>query len=98
MAKGKKIDPIDKLATLMKEGFDELKADIGELHVNGHMLKREIEGLKDDVRELRVDSREIKRDISDIKESLEAQGKAVDKDAVTLINHETRIKKLEHVR
>src|SRR3990167_2346451 len=98
MAKGKKIDSIEKLATLVAEGFEELKADMGALRVDNHMLKRDVEGLKDDVRELRVDMREVKRDVSDIKENIEAQEKAVDKDAVTLINHETRIKHLERAR
>src|SRR3989338_10743924 len=98
MAKGKKIDSIEKLATLVAEGFEELKADMGALRVDNHMLKRDVEGLKDDVSELRVDMREEKRDLSDIKENTEAHGKAIDKDAVTLINHETRIKKLEHAR
>ncbi|MBI4128412.1 MAG: hypothetical protein HY460_00035 [Parcubacteria group bacterium] len=98
MAKGKKIDSIEKLATLVAEGFEELKADMGALRVDNHMLKRDVEGLKDDVRELRVDTREVKRDIADLKENIEAQEKAVDKDAVTLINHETRIKHLERAR
>src|SRR3989338_7838070 len=98
MAKGKKIDSIEKLATLVAEGFEGVKADMGELRVDSHMFKRDVEGLKDDVRELRVDMREVKRNVADIKENIEAQEKAVDKDAVTLINHETRIKKLEHVR
>jgi len=98
MAKGKKIDSIEKLATLVAEGFEELKADMGELRADSHMLKRDVEGLKDDVHELRVDMREVKRDVSDIKENIEAQGKAVDKDAVSLVNHETRIKHLERAR
>lgn len=56
------------------------------------------ENLNGKVDGLTKNLREVKRDVSDIKDTLEAQGKAVDKDAVTLINHETRIKKLEHAR
>ncbi len=41
---------------------------------------------------------EVKRDIGEIKTDIKAHGKAIDKDAVTLINHEGRIKKLEHAR
>ena len=38
---------------------------------------------------------EVKRDIVDIKETNGAHGKAIDKDAKTIIDHESRIKKLE---
>lgn len=98
MAKGKKVDSIEKLATLVAEGFEELKADIGELRVSSHMLKRDVEGLKDDVRELRVDVREVKRTTSDLKEDFEAHSKAVDKDATTIVDLVSRVKKLEHAR
>ncbi len=68
---------LEKLATLVVEGFEEVKTDIGE-------LKRDVTQVKHDVGEIRTD--------------LKAHGKAIDKDAVTLINQETRIKKLEHAR
>ncbi|MBI2613122.1 hypothetical protein HYW59_04965 [Candidatus Kaiserbacteria bacterium] len=73
----KKKVTVERLATLMVEGFENLNGKVDGLTKN---------------------LREVKRDVSDIKDTLEAQGKAVDKDAVTLINHETRIKKLEHAR
>ena len=68
---------LDKLATMMVEGFEETRG-------NFDVLKR--------------DMVEVKKDIAEIKVDLKAHGKAIDKDAVTLINHETRIKKLEHAR
>lgn len=66
---------LEKLATLVVEGFEEVKTDIAE-------LKR--------------DMTQVKHDVGEIKTDLKAHGKAIDKDAVTLINHENRIKKLEH--
>lgn len=76
MAKKRRIT-LERLATLVVAGFEDVKSDIGE-------LKR--------------DMTEVKRDIAEIKVDLKGHGKAIDKDAVTLINHEGRIKKLEHVR
>lgn len=68
---------LEKLASLMVEGFESVRGDVATLQ---------------------TDMTEAKRDITEIKESLQAQGKAVDLDAKTLINHEARIKKLEHAR
>ncbi|HEY9585143.1 MAG TPA: hypothetical protein VJJ02_00945 [Candidatus Paceibacterota bacterium] len=56
------------------------------------------EEVKTDIAGIKSDMTEVKRDIAEIKGDLKAHGKAIDKDAVTLINHETRIKKLEHAR
>lgn len=84
MAKEKKVDTIEKLATLMAEGFDEVNLALG--HV------------QDDVRSLRYDVKELKSDVAEIKRDITAHGKAIDKDALALINHERRISKLEHVR
>ncbi len=39
--------------------------------------------------------KKIERDVTEIKEELHAVAKAVDKDAVTVINHENRITRLE---
>ena len=74
MVKKSKIT-IEKLATLVVEGFEEVRENFG-------VLKR--------------DMTEVKRDVAEIKGDLKAHGKAIDKDAITLINHEHRIKKLEH--
>ncbi len=68
---------LNKVATLMVEGFETLNGKVDDLS---------------------TDMKVVKSDISDIKEELQAHGKAIDKDAVTLINHEGRIKKLEHAR
>ena len=68
---------VEKLATLVVEGFEEVRADMAD-------LKHDVTDVKKDTAEMKVD--------------LKAQGKAIDKDAVTLINHESRIKKLEHAR
>lgn len=68
---------LEKLASLMVEGFEV---------VNG-----KVDALSDDMKV-------VKKDIADIKGELAAHGKAIDKDAVTLINHEGRISKLERAR
>ena len=68
---------LEKIATLMVEGFETLNGKVDALS---------------------EDMTQVKRDVVEIKETLGAHGKAIDKDAVTLINHETRIKKLEHAR
>ncbi len=57
-----------------------------------------LEAVRGDIAVLQADMSEVKLDVAEIKETQDAHGKATDKDAVTLINHETRIKKLEHAR
>ncbi|MDO8514050.1 MAG: hypothetical protein Q7S50_00730 [bacterium] len=74
----------DKLATLMVEGFESVHNDIGELRQDMTQVKRDISIIQKDMAEVKVD--------------LKGHGKAIDADAKTIINHETRIKKLEHVR
>jgi len=89
MAKEKKIDTIEKLATLMVEGFAEVENKFEEVNLTlGHV--------QDDIRSLRYDVKELRSDVGEIKRDLTAHGKAIDKDALALINHERRISKLEH--
>lgn len=68
---------VEKIATLMVEGFGSVRGDIAALQ---------------------TDMIEVKRGVADIKEDVGAYGKAIDADAKTIINHDTRIKKLEHAR
>ena len=98
---------LEKLATLMVEGFDEVrkefrkelrsevKSAVGELR--GQMVTG-FEAVRGDISVLQTDMTAAKRDVAEIKGEVGAHGKAIDSDAKTIINHETRIKKLEHVR
>jgi len=95
MAKEKKVDTIDKLAALMEESFTDLKA---ELDSRFEEVNLSLGHVQDDVRSLRYDVKELKSDGGEIKRDITAHGKAIDKDALALINHERRISKLEHVR
>jgi hypothetical protein len=88
MAQPKKMT-LEKLAELMADGFEEVNGKIDT-------LTGDVEVMKDDVRDLKHDMREVKRDIAEIKTDLRAHGKVIDKDAVTLIDHKSRISKLEH--
>ena len=91
MAKEKKIDTIEKLAALVAEGFADVESKFEEVNLTlGHV--------QDDVRSLRYDVKELKSDVGEIKRDITAHGKAIDKDALALINHERRISKLENVR
>ncbi|MEK7601625.1 MAG: hypothetical protein AAB480_03795 [Patescibacteria group bacterium] len=99
MAKGKKIDSIEKLATLMAEGFADLKNGLTEeMESRFEEVNLSLGHVQDDVRSLRYDVKELKSDVAEIKRDITAHGKAIDKDALALINHERRISKLEHVR
>lgn len=82
---------LEKLATMMVEGFEDVQADITE-------VKDDLQGVKDDLKEMKSDIRELKKDVAEIKVDVKAHGKAIDKDAVTLINHGQRIKHLEAAR
>ena len=60
-----------------------------------------VEGFEEanaDRSEMKSDIKELKKDVAEIKVDLKAHGKAIDKDAVTLISHEHRIKRLEAIR
>ncbi len=74
----------DKLATLMVGGFESIHNDVGELRGNMTQVKRDISAMRDDVEEIKLE--------------LRGHGKAIDADTKLLLNHETRIKKLEHAR
>ncbi|HEY4516505.1 MAG TPA: hypothetical protein VJG64_01015 [Candidatus Paceibacterota bacterium] len=55
------------------------------------------EAVRGDIAALQTDMTEMKSNHVEVQGTQEAHGKAIDKDAVTLINHESRIKKLEVV-
>lgn len=94
-----KIDTIEKLATLVAEGFLELKEELtAEMDTRFEEVNLALGHVQDEVRSLRYDVKELKSDVAEIKREITAHGKAIDKDALALINHERRIKKLEHVR
>lgn len=91
MAKQKKIDSIEKLAALMAEGFADVESKFEEVNLTlGH--------IQDDIRSVRYDVKELRTDVGEVKRDITAHGKAIDKDALALINHERRISKLEHTR
>jgi septal ring factor EnvC (AmiA/AmiB activator) len=90
MAK-EKVDTIDKLAALIVEGFSDMESRFEEVNLAlGHV--------QDDVRSVRYDVKDLKSEVAEIKSEIKAHGKAIDKDALALINHERRISKLEHTR
>jgi hypothetical protein len=65
---------LERMASLLAEGFEQVRGDIADLQ---------------------HDMTFVKRKIVDIETELQAHGKAIDKDAVMLIDHEKRIKTLE---
>ena len=74
---GKNKMTLEKLASMMVDGFEEARTDRAE-------IKRDI--------------KDVKKDIAEIKVDVKGHGKAIDKDAVTLIDHGQRIKRLESTR
>ena len=82
---------IETLAAQMRR-FDKRLDTFVTLMVEG------FENLNGKVDALQADMTEMKRDQIEVMETQEAHGKAIDKDAVTLINHETRLQNLEPVR
>ena len=85
MAK-RKVDSIEKLATLVEEGFEEVGAEIGDLDKK----------ITEETRDIKERLRLLEYDTNEIKDEVRAISKAVDKDAVKIINHDSRIKRLEH--
>jgi archaellum component FlaC len=82
---------LERLAAMMSEGFQEVHADITG-------VKDDLQGVKDEMREMKGDIKALKKDVAEIKIDIRAHGKAIDADAVTLINHGQRIKRLEEAR
>jgi predicted nucleic acid-binding Zn-ribbon protein len=62
------------------------------------LMTEGFENLNEKVDSLSHDLTELKRNMADIKSEITAHGKAIDKDAVTLIDHESRLRKLEQAR
>ena len=96
------MDPIDKLAALMTDGFHDMKAEMsrqfGRVGEKFERVEKRLEHLETDARDLKEGVRRLEYDSGEMKEELHAVARAVDSDAETIISHETRIKKLEHVR
>ena len=87
MAKKTKMT-LERLAALLVESIDELRGQM----VTG------FESVRGDVAALQTDMTEVKRDVGEIKIDTSAHGKAIDKDSVTLIDHESRLQNLEPAR
>lgn len=80
---------------MMAESFTGLRGEI-----DGHFeeVSLSLGHVQADVRSLRYDVKELRSDVGEIKRDITAHGKAIDKDALALINHERRIVKLENSR
>lgn len=101
---------IDELATMMAQGFSELRKDTTDGHSESHSEITNIRGemrsgfaeVRSDIQELsgRMNAVErrlgsVEESLDEVKEILSGVAKAVDKDAETLIGHDRRITKLE---
>ena len=72
----------------MVEGFSHVTDRFEETDVAlGH--------LQDDIHSIKYDLKELRSEVTEMRSEIKAHGKAIDMDAVTLINHERRIAKLE---
>ena len=93
---------LETLASHMVKFDERLDKSDGRLDKTDQRLEKfatlMVEGfetLNGKVDALAEDMTQVKKDVSEIKDTLEAHGKAIDKDAVMLINHEKRIVALE---
>ena len=94
MMKKSNVDSIEKLATLMAEGFEHVDEQFEGV---GEKVADLDKKLGQEMRDIKERLRRLEHDPGEIKDELRAVTRAVDKDAVTLIRHESRIKHLEHV-
>ena len=62
------------------------------------LMVESFEGVHGEIAEIKQNVKQLKRDVGEMKVDLEAVVKAIDKDAVTIVNHERRIKILESAR
>ncbi len=86
---------LEKLAALVVESVDELRS---QMVTSFEIVHNDIQELRQDSREVKGDISLIQKDISEIRADSKGHGKAIDSDAKSIINHEVRIKKLEHAR
>jgi septation ring formation regulator EzrA len=100
MAKEKKIDSVDKLAALMADEFHEMHTWLShQFERVGERFERvetRLEHIEADSRDFKEGLRRIEHDTGEIKSEMQAVSRAVDKDAETIVEHDRRIKKLEH--
>ena len=59
------------------------------------LMFRQLSSIKDEVRDIKDQQQADGEVLDEVRETLTAVAKAVDADAVTVLNHEVRIKKLE---
>lgn len=99
MAKNKKVDPIEKLTRLVTDELHEMRSwlthqfeRVGERF---ERVEKRLEHLETDMRDLKEGVRRVGHDTEEIKDEVQAMSRAVDKDAETIVGHESRIKRLE---
>ena len=74
------------------------RAKIDSIEKLAALMIESFEGVHGEIAELKQDVKQLKRDVGEMSDQLESAIKAIDKEAVTIIRHERRLKTLESTR
>lgn len=81
----------------MNKRFNMVFTDLKKNDEHFDMVFRQLGSLRQDIKEIKEQQKADSEVLDEVSETTYTIEKAVDKDAVTIINHETRITKLEKV-
>lgn len=97
MAKKKELTLRDVFETI-NERFNFVATHFKKVDEQFGTVFAQLHALHDNMKELQEGQKQHDGRFDEIEESLEAISKAVDKDAITIISHERRIRSLERAR
>ncbi len=79
----------------MNKGFNMVFTELKKNDARFDLSFRQLTSLHESVKEIKGQQKEDGEVLDEMNETLEAVAKAVDADAMTVVNHETRITRLE---
>jgi len=79
----------------MNKRFNMVFTELQKNDTRFDLAFRQFRSLHDDIREIRTTQKADGEVLDEVRETLDSVAKAVDSDAVTVVNHENRITKLE---
>lgn len=94
-----KIEPTLKdILESVNEKFNLVFTEFAHVNKQFALLSKNILSLHEDIRDIKESQKADSEILDEVRDTLEAVAKAVDKDAVTIISHERRLKVLEKVK
>jgi uncharacterized protein YdcH (DUF465 family) len=81
----------------MNKRFNMVLAELQKNDTRFDLVFRQLGSVRQEIKEIRETQKADGEVLDEMRETLDAVAKAVDADAITVINHENRIKRLEKI-